>query len=279
MRTLSFLLVISTLALASACTQIESSDEESKSETKTMKDNGLNEDGKYPTTEGPEPTEPEATEKYEPVPPKVTPGDAFSAPPSDAVVLFDGTSLDGWEPAGEGSQAQWRLNDDGSMTVVPGTGDHQTKETFGSCQLHIEWKIPADIEGEGQDRGNSGVFFQGLYEVQILDNYENKTYVNGQAGSLYKQHIPLVNACKPAGEWQSYDIVFRAPKFNEQGERTRAGRFTVFHNGVLIQDHVKIHGTGEYIGWPRNEAHGDGPLKLQDHDHAVSFRNIWYRPL
>ncbi len=277
MRILSLLLVMSIIALTTACIQVETSDEES--EATTMKDNGLNEDGKYPTTKGPEPTEPEATEKYEPVPPKVAPGDAFSAPPSDAVILFDGTSLDGWEPAGEGSEAQWALNDDGSMTVVPGTGDHQTKETFGSCQLHIEWKIPADIEGEGQDRGNSGVFLQGLYEVQILDNHENTTYVNGQAGSIYKQHIPLVNACKPAGEWQSYDIVFRAPKFNEEGERTRAGRFTVFHNGVLIQDHVKIHGTGEYIGWPRNEAHGDGPLKLQDHDHAVSFRNIWYRPL
>jgi len=248
MRILSFLLFISMLAFTTSCIQVETTTEESDTQEKAMNDNGLNEDGKYPTTEGPEPTEPEATEKYEPVPPKVTPGDAFSAPPSDAVILFDGTSLDDWEPAGEGSEAQWALNDDGSMTVVPGTGDHQTKESFGSCQLHIEWKIPADIEGEGQDRGNSGVFLQGIYEVQILDNYENTTYVNGQAGSIYKQHIPLANACKPAGEWQSYDIVFRAPKFNEEGERTRAGRFTVFHNGVLIQDHVKIHGTGEYIG-------------------------------
>lgn len=279
MRTLSLLLASGLLLLTTACMEMETSTEESEKQATTMTNNGLTEDGKYPITDGPEPTEPEATEFYEPVPPKVTPGDAFAEAPSDAVILFDGSSLEGWEQAGDGSDAQWQLNDDGSMTVIPGTGDLRTREAFGSCQLHLEWKIPADIEGEGQDRGNSGVFFQERYEVQILDNYENETYVNGQAGAVYKQHVPLANACKPAGEWQSYDIVFHTPQFDDAGERTQAGSFTVFHNGVLIQDHVPIRGTVEYIGWPRNEAHGDAPLKLQDHDHRVSFRNIWLRPL
>lgn len=240
----------------------------------------LTADGKYPITEGEEPTDPRATEVYSPVPPKVTPGDVFMAPPEDAIILFDGTSLEGWVPAKrEGESAAWKLNEDGSMTVVPGTGDHQTKEVFSSCQLHIEWKVPADVKGKGQDRGNSGVFLQGLYEVQILDNFENTTYTNGQAGSIYKGHIPLVNACKPEGQWQSYDIIFTAPSFDKTGNLERHGRFTVLHNGILIQNNVKLFGTTEYIGWPENNAHGNGPLKLQDHGHKVSFRNIWYRPL
>ena len=144
-------------------------------------------------------------------------------------------------------------------------------------RLHIEWRAPAVVESEGQGRGNSGVFFQMEYEVQVLDNYQNRTYSNGQAGSIYKQHMPLVNACKAPGEWQVYDIVFTAPKFNKDGIKVSSGYLTVIHNGVLIQNHAEIKGTTEYIGQPKNIAHGKAPLKLQDHGNPVSYRNIWVR--
>lgn len=222
-------------------------------------------------------TDPVATEVWEPVPRVVTsPSDKFV--PSDAVVLFDGKDLSAWKSTKTSEKANWKIKDD-AMTVKPGTGDIETKHSFGSIQLHIEWRTPKKVKSEGQGRGNSGVFFQKRYEVQVLDNYENKTYPNGQAGSIYKQYMPLVNACRAPGEWQSYDIIFMAPEFNADGIRVRPGYLTVFHNGVLIQNHVEVQGTTEYIGLPKNIAHGDAPIMLQDHGNLVSYRNIWVREL
>ena len=225
-----------------------------------------------------EPTKPEETEVWEPEPKTISYN--TNNVPSDAIILFDGTHLNAWESFNnEGQAAEWTLNDDGSMTVKPGTGDIRTKEKFGSIQLHLEWKAPKVVEGEGQGRGNSGVFFQNRYEVQILDSYQNRTYSNGQATAVYKQHSPLVNATKPSTEWQVYDIIFHAPQFNSEGKKVKSGSFTVLHNGVLVQDHVEILGTTEYIGWPKNEAHGDDFIKLQDHSNPVNYRNIWLRKL
>ncbi len=222
-------------------------------------------------------TDPVATEVWEPVPRKVTsPADQFL--PSDAIILFDGKDMSAWKSTKTADAAAWTIADD-AMTVKPGTGNIETKENFGSIQLHIEWRSPVVVESEGQGRGNSGVFFQKRYEVQVLDNYNNKTYPNGQAGAVYKQYIPLVNACRPPGEWQAYDIVFMAPEFNADGIRTRPGYLTVFHNGVLIQNHVEVQGTTEYIGLPKNIAHGKAPIMLQDHSNLVSYRNIWVREL
>jgi len=234
--------------------------------------------------EGPEPTTPEATEIYEPVPSKVLPGapaTGFSSAPSDAIVLFDGTNLDAWHMAQDSTAAKWTLNGDGSMTVANRTGNIQTKENFGSIQLHLEWASSEEIIGENQSRSNSGVFIQQRYEVQILDNNDNPTYVNGQVGALYKQKVPLAMASAPSGEWNAYDIVFHAPEFNEKGQKTASGTLTVFHNGVLIQDHVTIEGIIQNIGWPTNEAHGNAPIALQDHgdNSRVRFRNIWLRKL
>lgn len=230
--------------------------------------------------QGTPPTEPEATEYYEPVPPKVDPY-GNDGRPGDAIVLFDGTSLDAWVSSEDGSAADWHLNKNGTMTVKDGAGDIETKQHFGSVQLHVEWKSPEEVRRDGQNRANSGVFLSGLYEVQILDNNDNDTYVNGQVGSLYKQHIPLAMASVPSGEWNSYDIIYHAPEFDENGYKVKSGTMTVIHNGILIQDHVEIKGTTEYIGWPKNPAHGKGPIKLQDHrdDSRVSFRNIWVREL
>jgi len=222
-------------------------------------------------------TDPVATEVWEPVPRVVdSPSDKFV--PSDAVILFDGKDLNAWKSARKDTLALWTTDGD-AMTVKPGTGDIETKQSFGSIQLHIEWRSPVKVESEGQGRGNSGVFFQKRYEVQILDNYNNKTYPNGQAGSVYKQYIPLVNACRAPGEWQSYDIIFMEPEFNADGILVRPGYLTVFHNGVLIQNHIEMRGTTEYIGLPKNIAHGDAPIMLQDHGNLVSYRNIWVREL
>jgi len=228
-----------------------------------------------------EPTKPEATEFYEPVPPVVTPGKNGSAP-SDAIVLFDGSNLDAWESTrGEGGAAPWTINKDGSMTVANRTGDIRTKQSFGDVQLHIEWSSPKKVMGSNQSRANSGVFLQERYEVQVLDNNDNPTYVNGQVGSIYKQAIPLAMASVPTGEWNSYDIIYHAPKFDALGRVTKKGTITVLHNGVLIQDHHKILGTTEYIGWPKNIRHGKAPIRLQDHgdNSRVSYRNIWIREL
>ncbi len=227
-----------------------------------------------------EPTEPEATEFYEPVPPKVDPV-GQNGVPSDAIVLFDGTSLDAWISSADSTEADWHLNKNGSMTVKDKAGDIETKQHFGSIQLHIEWKSPAEIRREGQNRGNSGIFLSGLYEVQVLDNNDNDTYTNGQVASIYKQHPPLAMASVPSGDWNSYDIIYHAPEFDAEGNKTESGTLTVIHNGILVQDHVEILGTTEYIGWPKNPPHGKGPLKLQDHrdDSRVSYRNIWVREL
>ncbi|MGB5236770.1 MAG: DUF1080 domain-containing protein [Flavobacteriaceae bacterium] len=230
--------------------------------------------------QGESPEVPEATEFYEPAVPRVLPF-ASNGVPSDAIVLFDGTSLEAWISSGDSTAADWHLNKNGTMTVKDQAGDIETRQHFGSIQLHLEWKSPEEIRREGQNRANSGVFLSGLYEVQVLDNNDNDTYVNGQVGSVYKQHIPLAMASVPSGDWNTYDIIYHAPEFNEKGQKIKSGTITVIHNGVLVQDHVEIKGTTEYIGWPKNPAHGKGPLKLQDHrdDSRVSYRNIWVREL
>jgi hypothetical protein len=217
------------------------------------------------------------TALYEPVPEVVTPG-VGTAPPSDAIVLFNGTDLDQWESV-KGGPAGWKL-EDGAMTVVKGSGAIQTRQGFGDIQLHIEWRTPAIVEGEGQGRGNSGVFLMGKYEIQVLDNYNNPTYVNGQAGAVYKQHIPLVNACRPPGEWQTYDVIWTAPRFKENGTLFSPATVTVLHNGVLIQNHVTLRGHTPNVGLPMYKAHDlKLPLSLQDHRNPVSYRNIWLREL
>ena len=219
---------------------------------------------------------PELTEVWEPEPRVVTPGEGTAAP-SDAIVLFDGKNTGEWTHE-DGSPVKWKVTDS-AMTVAAGTGSIFTKRTFGDCQLHIEWRTPAEVKGKSQGRGNSGIFLQNRYEVQVLDNYNNRTYSNGQAGSIYKQSMPLVNACRPPGEWQTYDIIFTAPRFNADGEKTSSGHITVLQNGILVQNHTRILGTTEYIGLPKNEAHGKAPIQLQDHHNPVSYRNIWIREL
>ncbi len=221
-------------------------------------------------------TDPKETEVWNPEPKVISFNDGNV--PSDAIQLFNGNDLEQWISTKDSTAAAWTINPDKTMTVKPGTGDIQTKNVFGSVQLHLEWKAPDVVKGEGQGRGNSGVFFQNKYEVQILDSYQNRTYANGQATSVYKQHIPLVNATKPNNEWQTYDIIFHQPKFAD-GKKVKSGSFTVIHNGVLVQDHVEILGSTEYIGPPKNEPHGKGPIKLQDHSNPVNYRNIWIRKL
>ena len=195
--------------------------------------------------------------------------------------MFDGTDLSKWKAKWSDNESGWQINKDGSVTVVfDGSGGIETKENFGSVQLHVEWKTSEDISHKNQSRSNSGVFLQGRYEIQILDSYKSPTYVNGQAGSVYKQYIPLVNASRKPGEWQSYDIIFDAPKFDSDGNKIKSGYFTVFHNGILIHNHVEILGTTENVGPPKNIAHGDGPISLQNHCCSqVSFKNIWVRKL
>lgn len=229
--------------------------------------------------QGEEPSTPEQTEIYKPVPPKVSVNE--DGVPSDAIVLFDGSSLNNWIHVADSTAAKWHLNDDGSMTVKDKTGSIQTKQNFGSVQLHIEWKSPVEVQREGQNRANSGVFLQNRYEVQVLDNNNNDTYVNGQVGSIYKQSVPLAMASKPTGEWNTYDIIYHAPEFGMSGGKLKSGTITVIHNGVLVQDHYEIEGTTEYIGWPKNTLHGDAPIQLQDHNDnsRVSYRNIWVREL
>lgn len=218
----------------------------------------------------------EKTEVWEPVPPVVeAPKDS---PPSDAIVLFDGESLSEWV-SDKGGEAEW-LVEDGAMTVAAGTGGIKTKREFCDVQLHVEWRAPTGTDDqEGQGRSNSGVFLQERYEVQVLDSYQNETYPNGQAASIYKQHIPLVNATRPSGVWQSYDIIFEAPEFAENGDLSEPAYITVLHNGVVVQNHVEVQGATAWIGAPEYEAHGCAPIALQDHSNPVSFRNIWVRPL
>ena len=225
------------------------------------------------------------TEIWEPEPRVITPGNTNREAPSDAIVLFDGSNLDSWVHK-TGEDAKWSVQD-GYFTVKPGSGDILTKQFFGSCQLHVEWRSPSIIESEGQGRGNSGVYFMENtklgdtgYEVQVLDSYNNRTYSNGQAASVYKQHIPLVNASKKPGEWQSYDIIFNAPVFSDDGQLMKHAYLTVFHNGVLVQNNVQIQGYVKFIGYPEYKAHPSRlPIKLQDHSNLVSYRNIWIREL
>jgi hypothetical protein len=225
------------------------------------------------------PPAPKTTEVWFPVPKKVAPGAAAGAAPSDAIVLFDGRNLDAWKSAKDDSPARWKVVN-GEMVVAPGAGDINTKEKFGDVQLHIEWCTPKlPPEKVNQDRGNSGVFLQDIYEIQVLDNYQNKTYVNGQAASVYKQYPPLVNASLPEETWQTYDIIFTAPRFAADGSLVSPARSTVLHNGVLVQNNVSHTGAMAYIGTPSYRAHGDLPLRLQDHGHLVRFRNIWLRKL
>lgn len=221
-------------------------------------------------------SDPKDTEVWDPEPRIVTPGKTNEAP-SDAIVIFDGTNLDAFTDL-SGNPASWTVAD-GAMTVKPGTGDIQTRQYFGDIQLHMEWRSPAVVKSEGQGRGNSGIFLQSRYEVQILDSYKNRTYSNGQAGAIYKQHMPLVNASVAPGTWEVYDIIYRAPRFNKDGIKISSAYVTVIHNGVVIQNHAEILGTTEYIGMPKNQAHGKAPLKLQDHSNLVSYRNIWVREL
>jgi hypothetical protein len=227
---------------------------------------------------------PESSELWDPIPRIVTPGkpsqmvSGFTAP-SDAIILFDGKNLDQWVSAKAGNgPAPWTVAD-GAMTVAPRSGDIQTKETFGDFQLHIEWRTPATVQGSGQGRGNSGVFMQGIYELQVLDSYNNRTYSNGQAGSIYKQTMPLVNAAVGPGEWQTYDVIYTAPHFNKDGQMSIPPYITVIHNGVLVQNHTAIQGTTPFVGQPTITPHGRGPIKLQDHNNTTSFRNIWIREL
>jgi hypothetical protein len=245
-------------------------------------------------------TDPKATEVWEPEPAVVTPG-IFYAAPSDAIILFDGKDLSQWQKPQfiheKGTVVEMKANVDaldnayqnpaadwtveaGQFTVKPGTGAIETKEKFGDFQLHLEWLSPEDKGKEGQGYSNSGVFMMSLYEIQVLNSYANRTYSNGQAGSIYKQHIPLVNASRKPGEWQRYDIVFTAPKFNKDGSLKSPAYVTAFHNGVLIQNNVELEGPTAYIGKSEYFQHPEEmPLRLQDHGDLVRYRNIWARKL
>jgi hypothetical protein len=231
---------------------------------------------------------PESSEIWEPVPPVVTPGTyspntAGTSAPSDAVVLFDGKNADQWvankgyAPTNSTDPLKWPVRD--GVMYSSTTSSAMTKQQFGDMQLHLEFQTPSKVEGTGQGRGNSGVFLQGRYEVQVLDNYENATYVNGMVGSIYKQAIPLANPSRKPGEWQSYDIIYTAPRFSKAGIMLDPAYVTVLLNGVLVQNHVAVKGTTEYIGVPKMQAHGKGPIILQDHGNPVGFRNIWVREL
>ena len=198
-------------------------------------------------------------------------------PPADAIVLFDGKDLSQWK-SDKGGAAMWEVKD--GVATVNGTGSISTKRAFGDCQLHVEWATPAEVKGEGQGRGNSGIYLQGRYELQVLDSYNNPTYYHGQAGSIYKQYAPLVNVSRKPGEWQSYDIVYHAPRFNENKELVKAGTITLFQNGVLVQDNVVIRGGTAASGGPKYQYHSlKEPLGLQDHHNPVRYRNIWIREL
>jgi hypothetical protein len=232
---------------------------------------------------------PEDTEIWSPEPPVVTPGPACPAPPpSDAIVLFDGTNQYQWVLNKDTTQtADWIIKD-GIWTVNKSSGNVQTKKKFMNYQLHVEWRVPADITGSGQARGNSGVFLASIgngdagYELQVLDSYKNKTYVNGMAGSIYKQFIPLANPTRPPGEWQTYDVIWTAPTFNTDGSLKTPARATVIFNGVLVENNVELKGPTLYIGTPHYIAHGASPIKLQAHgdkSEPLSFRNIWVREL
>ena len=232
---------------------------------------------------------PQDTEVWEPVPKVVTPGATDDAPPSDAIVLFDGKNLDNWVQTSDKSPAKWTVAN-GVLTVVkaPGVGNIETKQKFRNYQLHIEWKIPENVTGSDQGRGNSGVFLASTgpgddgYELQVLDSFNNKTYVNGMAGSIYKQAIPLANPARKPGEWQTYNVVWTAPAFNADGSLKTPAYVTVFFNGVLVENHFELKGQTLFIGKPVYKKYDSAPIKLQAHgdkSEPISFRNIWVREL
>ncbi|MDE3202083.1 MAG: DUF1080 domain-containing protein [Acidobacteriota bacterium] len=230
---------------------------------------------------------PEDTEIWKPEPPVVTPGAKWGDPPSDAIVLFNGKNEDAWVSAQDHTPAQWIVHN-GILTVNKKTGNIETKQKFKNYQLHLEFRIPADITGTSQARGNSGVFLASTgpgddgYELQVLDNYNNKTYVNGMVGSLYKQAIPLANAARKPGEWETYDVIWTAPTFNSDGSLKSPAYATVFFNGVLVENHFQLQGQTLYIGKPFYKAYDRAPIKLQAHgdkSKPISFRNIWVREL
>jgi len=237
-----------------------------------------------------EKAKPEDTEVWEPAPKVVTPGKiTFESAPSDAIILFDGKNLNEWVSVEDRTKkAEWDVAN-GVMTVNKSKGNIETKRAFTNYQLHLEWRVPANITGSGQGRGNSGLFLASTgkgdegYELQILDAYNNKTYVNGMAGSIYKQVIPLANPCRPPGEWQTYDVIWTAPVFNGDGSLKEPARVTAFFNGVLVQNNTALQGPTQYIGKPAyRKAHGASPIKLQAHgdkSEPLSFRNIWIREL
>jgi len=234
-----------------------------------------------------EKAKPEDTETWEPIPKVVTPGEKPGDAPSDAIKLFDGKNLDEWVQVDDQSPAKWDVAN-GILTVNKNYGNIETKKKFTNYQLHIEWREPDGLEGTGQARGNSGVFLASIgkgddgYELQVLDSYNNKTYVNGMAGSIYKQAIPLANPGKKNGEWQTYDIIWTAPVFNADGSLKSAARVTVFFNGVVVENNFQLIGPTLYIGKPEYKAHGPSPIKLQAHgdkSKPLSYRNIWVREL
>lgn len=245
--------------------------------------------------DGPE-WHPDLTDDWTPVEDSVATG-AYGEPPSDAIILFDGTDLSEWTTAPgyftdisrvpdyldeipqHDEEASWEIEGD-AMTVVPGSGNIMTRQRFGDVHLHVEWRTPEEIDGDGQGRGNSGVFLMNLYEIQVLDSWQNPTYSNGQAGSVYKQKAPMVNASRPPGEWQTYDIFFERPHFDEDGTVIKPAYITVLHNHVLIHHRQKLQGPTVYIGLPEYVPHDSRmPIGLQDHGDYVSFRNIWVREL
>jgi hypothetical protein len=234
-----------------------------------------------PIPSEPEKMKPEMTEVWYPEVKIIQPGIKDSDPPSDAIVLFNGTDINKEWTDNKGNPSKWIVVD-GALVCVKGSGVIQSKRKFSNIQLHIEWKTPSEVTGESQGRGNSGVFLQELYEVQVLDSYNNRTYRHGQAGSLYKQWAPLVNASRKPGEWQSYDIIYTAPTFNNDTTTyLTPPRVTILHNGVLIQNNVSLRGPTEYIGIPEYfiKKHGAASLVLQDHGNPVAYRNIWIREL
>ena len=235
-----------------------------------------------PVSSSPKPAD---TEVWKPVPVVITPGKTDADAPSDAVILFDGKNLDEWASVKDGSPAQWVVAN-GVITVNKRAGDIVTKRKFTNYQLHLEWRVPENVTGNDQARGNSGVYLAFIngdgYELQILDSYNNTTYVNGQAASVYKQFPPLVNAMRKPGEWQLYDVVWTAPTFKADGSLATPAYVTAFHNGVLVQNHVVLKGVTKYIGQPEYKAHGAAPILLQAHGDPsppISFRNIWVRQL
>lgn len=217
-----------------------------------------------------------------PQPKVVDPGtastpDAPGRPPSDAVVLFDGKDLSHWTD-GAGKPTKWKV-ENGDMVAQPGAGSIISREQFGDCQLHVEFATPSEVKGNGQGRGNSGIFFFNRYEIQVLDSYQNPTYPDGQAAAVYGQYPPLVNASRKPGEWQSYDILFTAPRFKD-GELVSPAHVTILHNGVAVHNHVKVLGAVAHRALPKYTPHGEkGPIGLQDHGNPVRFRNIWVREL